>query len=248
MDSNYYKDYFELERRNWWFLARKEIILSQVEKLYKSKGEPLKIINVGVATGATSEMLAAFGQVTSIEYEQACIDFTKTKINIDIEFGTILDIQYPDETFDLVCAFDVIEHVENDQKAASELSRICKPGGHVFITVPAFMSIWSHHDVINHHVKRYVISEIHDLFSNSLTTKYVSYYNFFLSMPIFIVRFFDRLLPGFIKRKNTNSDFDVVSNPILNQLLYRIFLFEKGIINAKKRFPFGVSILGIWQK
>lgn len=248
MDSNYYKDYFELERKNWWFLARKEIILSQVEKLYKSKGEPLKIINVGVATGATSEMLAAFGQVTSIEYEQACIDFTKTKINIDIEFGTILDIQYPDETFDLVCAFDVIEHVENDQKAASELSRICKPGGHVFITVPAFMSIWSHHDVINHHVKRYVISEIHDLFSKSLTTKYVSYYNFFLSMPIFIVRFFDRLLLGFIKRKNTNSDFDVVSNPILNQLLYRIFLFEKGFINAKKRFPFGVSILGIWQK
>ena len=248
MDSNYYKDYFELERKNWWFLARKEIILSQVEKIHKLKGQPLKIINVGVATGATSEMLAQFGQVTSIEYEQACIEFTKSKIDIDIELGTILDIKYPDETFDLVCAFDVIEHIENDKRAVSELSRICKTGGHVFITVPAFMSIWSHHDVINHHVKRYVISEIHDLLSSLLTKKYVSYYNFFLSIPIFIVRFFDRLIPGFIKRKNTNSDFDVVSNPFLNQLLYRIFLFEKWIIKARIRFPFGVSIIGIWQK
>ena len=70
MDNYYYKDYFELERNNWWFLARNEIILSQVKDLYKIKGAPLKIINVGVASGATSQMLEPFGEVTSIEYEQ----------------------------------------------------------------------------------------------------------------------------------------------------------------------------------
>ena len=94
MDSNYYKDYFELERNHWWFLARNEIIRSQVEELYQAKGGPLKIINVGVATGATSEMLANFGEVTSIEYEQDCINFTKIKIDIDIHLGTILDLKY----------------------------------------------------------------------------------------------------------------------------------------------------------
>ena len=248
MDSNYYKDYFELERNHWWFLARNEIIRSQVEELYQSNGGPLKIINVGVATGATSEMLANFGEVTSIEYEQDCIDYIKSKIDIDIQLGTILDLKYPDETFDLVCSFDVIEHVENDQLAASELIRVCKKDGFVFITVPAFMSIWSQHDVINHHVKRYVISEIHALFSNVLVRKYVSYFNFPLSIPIFIVRFFDRLIPGNIKRNKTNSDFDVVSNAWLNKLFYKIFISEKAFIKKKFHFPFGVSIMGIWQK
>jgi len=248
MDSNYYKVYFELERNHWWFLARNEIIRFQVEELYKLKGRPLKIINVGVATGATSEMLANFGEVTSIEYEQDCIDFTKSKIDIHIQKGTILDLQYPDETFDLVCSFDVIEHVENDQLAAAELIRVCKKEGFVFITVPAFMRIWSQHDVINHHVKRYVISEIHDLFSNVLTPKYVSYFNFPLSIPIFMVRFIDRFVPGFIKREKTKSDFDVVDNSFLNTLFYKIFLSEKMFIKRKIHFPFGVSIMGIWQK
>ena len=78
MDSNYYKVYFDLERNHWWFLARNEIIRSQVEELFQAKGRALKIINVGVATGASSEILANFGEVTSIEYEQDCIDYTKS--------------------------------------------------------------------------------------------------------------------------------------------------------------------------
>ena len=110
------------------------------------------------------------------------------------------------------------------------------------------MSIWSQDDVINHHVKRYVISEIHALFSNVLVRKYVSYFNFPLSIPIFIVRFFDRLIPGNIKRNKTNSDFDVVSNAWLNKLFYKIFISEKAFIKKKFHFPFGVSIMGIWQK
>ena len=94
MDSNYYKAYFELERNHWWFLARNEIIRSQMKELYLQKGEPLKIINVGVATGATSELLANFGEVTSIEYDEDCINFTKSKIDIDIQIGSILDLKF----------------------------------------------------------------------------------------------------------------------------------------------------------
>ncbi len=248
MDNNYYKDYFELERNNWWFLARNEIILSQVKDLHKIKGGPIKIINVGVASGATSQMLEPFGEVTSIEYEQECINYTRTKIDIEIQLGSILDLKFADESFDLVCAFDVIEHVENDKLAAKELMRVCKKGGFVFITVPAFMSIWSQHDVINHHVKRYILSEIQELFSKTIQQKYASYFNFYLSIPIFFFRYFDRLVPGFIKREKTNSDFDVVSNSFLNKILYKIFVFEKLFIKSKIKFPFGISIIGIWQK
>lgn len=223
--------------------------MSQIEKIHREKGMPLRILNVGVATGATSESLAQFGHVTSIEYEQACIDFTQSKTDLVIEQGTILDLNFPDESFDLVCSFDVIEHVENDKLAASELIRVCKKGGYVSITVPAFMSLWSQHDVINHHFKRYTKGEVERLFSGVISPKYISYFNFPLSIPIFFVRFLDqRIIPGFFKREETKSDFDLVSNSFLNQLFYRIFLAEKWFVNRGIRFPFGVSIMGIWQK
>ena len=74
MDKNYYTEYFELERSHWWFLARKEILATQVSKLFGSN-QSIRILNIGAATGASSQMLQAFGEVTSVEYEKDCIAF-----------------------------------------------------------------------------------------------------------------------------------------------------------------------------
>ena len=85
MDSQYYIEYYELERSNWWFTARLEILKSQVKLLFPNRND-LNILNIGVATGATSIMLEAFGTVKSVEYDEVCYQFVKEKLNIDIEF------------------------------------------------------------------------------------------------------------------------------------------------------------------
>jgi 2-polyprenyl-3-methyl-5-hydroxy-6-metoxy-1,4-benzoquinol methylase len=137
MDQAYYKAYYHLEREHWWFLVRKKILAERIRHLLK---QPVNIrsLNVGAATGATSDMLTAFGSVMSIEYDAACTQFTKTYLSTPIEQGSILELPFEANQYDLVAALDVIEHVEDHQLAVQELWRVCKPGGHIVITVPAY--------------------------------------------------------------------------------------------------------------
>jgi ubiquinone/menaquinone biosynthesis C-methylase UbiE len=130
-------------------VVRLEILKQELQKIIVSNNQKLKILNIGIATGKTSEMLAEFGEVTSIEYDSVCAEFVRQKLNIEVIEGSILELPFEDNYFDFVCAFDVVEHVENDKKAISEMKRVCKQKGKICITVPAFQSLWSHHDEIN---------------------------------------------------------------------------------------------------
>lgn len=244
MDKDYYQEYYIEERSHWWFLARLKILKTQVSKIKKK--ESLKILNVGVATGATSVMLQQFGDVYSIEYDVDCVNFVRNTLNIHIEHGSILELPYDDNSFDLVCAFDVIEHIENDSLGVKEMMRVCKDGGYVTVTVPAFMSLWSEHDVINHHFRRYTQKELTDLFKKSGSIKYTSYFNSLLFIPIFLAR----ILSNFLKSKDEapKSDFKKFKPGILNSILYNVFLSENNFLRRGIKFPFGVSIFLSWKK
>ena len=244
MDKGYYKNYFELERKHWWFQARNKIIYSQINEIYQIEKRPLKILNVGVATGATSQLLSNFGQVVSVEYDQDCIDYVSSKINLPIVQGDICALDFPDNSFDLVCALDVVEHVENDQLAADELTRVCRVGGFMLITVPSFKTLWGEHDVINHHFRRYRSSELLGLFTKNTRLIFNSYFNFWLFLPIWVIR----NLPFKVARSNSGSDFDLFKFSWLNKLFYHILASENLFISHKIRLPFGVSVLGIWTK
>src|SRR6266487_1504094 len=109
MDKAYYEEYFHLERNHWWFRARKEIINALLKKYFPVRN--VRVLNIGAATGETSIWLSEFGKVTSVEYEKECCDFVKKKLNLDYIHGSITSLAFPDNSFELVCAFDVIEHV-----------------------------------------------------------------------------------------------------------------------------------------
>ena len=244
MDKNYYVEYYNLERENWWFKARLHIIRTQIQQVAAGKG-PLKILNIGAATGATSQMLEEFGTVKSIEYDSDCYAFVKERLTIDLEQGSILDLRFADNEFDIVCAFDVIEHVQDDSKAVSEMFRVCKPDGSVFITVPAFMFLWSKHDEVNHHYRRYTARQLKTL----LTGKRISYISYFYSIlffPITGVRMLGKLIP--FKRKGSGSDFGLLDSKILNVLFYNLFLTENVWLSKRLPVPFGISLLTVCRK
>lgn len=247
MDRNYYTEYFELERKHWWFRARLEIIKSQIAIVASDKTD-LHILNIGAATGATSVMLEQFGKVKSVEYDQPCVDLVKEKLGIDIEHGSILELNFPDQSFDIVCAFDVIEHVEDDKKAVSEMMRVCRTNGCVMVTVPAFNSLWSVHDEVNHHYRRYTIPQLRALFSSASNILYVSYFNTILFFPVLLVRNIGKLFPFLFKRKGSGSDFGLLNNSLLNKILYQVLLFENHFLKTGIRFLAGVSAILVWRK
>ncbi|MEE9439984.1 MAG: class I SAM-dependent methyltransferase [Saprospiraceae bacterium] len=244
MDKQYYKDYYHLERQHWWFTARIKILEDQIKRLVSKKNiTELSILNIGIATGATTQMLEKFGKVTSLEYDKDCCEFVREKCKIDVVFGSMTELPFASESYDIVCAFDVVEHIEDDNTAIAELKRVMKNDGDYILTVPAFMFMWSDHDVINHHFRRYTRANFkHLLQSNSLKIKYATYFNSLLFMPIAFVRVLQKLIvkPKVVKK----SDFDGMnSTGIVNSLLRQVFLIEKPILTSRIPLPFGISIL-----
>lgn len=215
--------------------------------------KPLKVLNVGVATGYTSVLLKEFGEISSIEYEESCYDFVKENVeDIGLQLGSILELPFDDNSFDLVCAFDVVEHVIEDDVAVSELKRVCKDDAFVVITVPAFMSLWSNHDEINHHIKRYRKNEILELFNDPANIQYTGYFNFWLFPLVWIFRKLNNLFSVTDKTHDedeVSSDLTVMSKPgLISKLIYKLFASESGRVLKGKSFPFGVSILTSWKK
>lgn len=252
MNPEYYKQYYHLERKHWWFKARERIISAHVSKLINQGHLPqtgLKILNVGCGPGRSSENLTQYGNVTSVEYDRLCCEFAAAETGLEIINGSITDLPFDDGSFDLVCAFDVIEHVEDDNKAVAELKRVTKKEGVVFITVPAFQSLWSHHDVINHHYRRYKIAGIKRLFeARNGKAICATYFNFFLFIPIYVFRQASNILSRGSDRPGSGSDFETYNPGLMNTVLYRLMRFESTFINNGIKLPFGVSILYSWKK
>lgn len=247
MDSQYYKDYYTLERNHWWFLARSSILKRYINRNISGTRQKIRILNVGVATGATSEMLSIFGDVTSVEYEKECIDFIRDKVAINVIQGSILDLPFEDDSFDLVCAFDVVEHVQDDASAIKELGRVCVPNGSVLITVPAFMSLWSEHDLINHHFRRYKKPDVEKLFNTKDGSLiFSSYFNTVFFFPIYLLRKITGVIRN--KKKKPQSDFSKYNPGILNRILFHIMNSETIAITRQKPLPIGVSIFCHWKK
>jgi SAM-dependent methyltransferase len=248
MDKFYYEEYYHLERENWWFKVRANILMAQVAKQVPAN-QKLQILNVGAATGHTSKLLEQFGEVISIEYDPDCFAFTKERLDIAIINASATELPFDDNQFDLVCAFDVIEHIENDTLAVQEMARVCRPDGLLCVSVPAFMQLWSHHDEVNHHHRRYVFSDLNKLYEKlNGQVVFHTYFSTFLFIPLFIFRSITNLLPTHWFRKGAGSDFTVIEKEsFLNKILYFIFDIER-VLLKKITFPFGSSLLLSWKK
>ena len=248
MNKDYYVEYYTLEREHWWFVVRAGIIKDRIAP-YLNNQKSCKILNIGAATGSTSELLSQFGEVTSIEYDADCCAFTRERTNLQVQHGSILDLDFPDNNFDLVCAFDVIEHVEDDQLAVEEMQRVCKPGGLVYITVPAYNFLWSEHDEVNHHFRRYTLGGLKKLFDRKrVKFLYHSYFNSLLFIPIATFRLLSKMIPSSWYRKGAGADNTILDNDsIVNKILFQIFNMERKLLKVMK-FPFGVSIMLLLRK
>lgn len=256
MDKNYYQEYYYLERSHWWFRARLNILESLFRKnIANNFEENLSILNAGVATGATTIMLEKFGTVKSLEYNKDCCEFLERNTDIKPVNASLTALPFKDKSFDVVCAFDVIEHIEDDVLAIQEIRRVLKDNGKVFLTVPAFMFLWSKHDVINHHFRRYTRKTLSTLVMSEYKIAFISYYNFFFFIPVAAIRFVLNMFrrAGSKQKKESNqstgSDFELFKTEgFLNKTLTQIFKSEKFWLTNKRKFPFGISLVCIGEK
>ena len=150
-------------------------------------------------------------------------------------------------SYDLVTALDVLEHIEDDCGALAELARVCRPGGRLLLTVPSFPSLWSDHDIVNHHVRRYHPRDFRELISESgLNIQHESGMNFFLLPVAYLWRTYRKIFRQRPSPQGPRAD-NTHQAPPVNALLRAIFSAESPLI-AGPGLPLGLSILCLAEK
>jgi SAM-dependent methyltransferase len=242
MERHVYRRLGELEDRHWWFAARRRILGGILEDICRGRRD-LDILEAGCGTGGNLAMLGRFGRLRAFEPDAEARAAAAEKARLFIDDARLPDgLLYGRNRFDLVCAFDVIEHVEKDSESLAALGSTLKPGGRLVMTVPALPWLWSRHDVHHHHFRRYTRASLEAALRGAgLTPLKISYFNILLFPVIAGVRFAGRLM-----RRETGSD-DRMPPAWLNGLLERVFGLEQGLV---RRFclPTGVSLLAVAER
>jgi SAM-dependent methyltransferase len=243
-----YAQMYRLEDTHWWFAARRELVLRALRRLLKGQERPagggrLRLLDLGCGTGATLTRLRPFGRATGLDLEPLALAFCRERGHRELVRGSATALPFADRTFDVVVALDVLEHVADHEAAAREIARVLAPGGHVLVTVPAYRSLWSRHDVALMHRRRYRAGEVGRLLEGAgLGMSWLTYTVSALLPVVWAVRTAQKLRPAAPARADT-----LPTRPLLNFLL-RAWLGLEGRIALRTRLPFGVSIFAVGRK
>jgi len=240
MNPEAYVEMAATESTHWWFCARRKIL----ERIIETMALPrqARILEVGSGTGGNLLMLSRYGQVSAMEMDENArrISSEKTHGQFAIRAGNCPEnIPYQDEQFDLICMFDVLEHIDEDQETLAALRKYLAPDGRVLITVPAYPWLWSAHDVFLHHKRRYTARNLREIFKRSgLRIDRLTYFNTLLLPLAALARLKDRVAE---RKKSSGTE---IPPPLINTALKAIFASERHML-ASFNLPAGVSLLGI---
>jgi SAM-dependent methyltransferase len=242
MHEQLYQDIYQAELTHWWFRARIHIVTTLIRHFGPSV-RPLLIADVGCGMGATLGALSQFGSVVGVDSSATALSYSESRGHPLLAASALPHLPFETGRFDIVCALDVIEHIDDDHCAVKELWRICKPGGLLVVTVPAFQWLWSEHDDINEHKRRYSRQSLRDCLAvNGTELLRLSYMNCVLAPPLMVFR----LLRNCRQRTRSataslRSDVFMFPRPI-NAFCYALFASE-AIWLKHACLPFGVSLI-----
>ena len=238
-----YQIMFEVEDDHWWFVGRRAIVLAKVEQLLKrGRGDRPHLLDIGCGTGATLDALRGWGTVQGIDLSRLALGFSRQRGNDRVACASATGLPFSAETFDLVTALDVIEHLDDDVAGLREIWRVLKPGAAAILFVPAFASLWGPNDDQSGHRRRYrrgpLLAAVK---AAGLEVVSISYANVAMFGPIWLGR---RLLTILGREEQSENR---INHPQLNRWLARIFAAEAGWLRHRS-LPFGVSLLCVARR
>ena len=238
MERSVYREMADLDQRHWWYRARRDVLCDLIrrEALPPPGG---RILEIGCGTGHNLEMLKAFGDVDALELDDEARDIAEKRLGRDIMSAPLPELAgVRSHEYDLIAALDVIEHIEDDRAALEAIAAKLKRGGKFLMTVPAHQWMWSAHDLVNHHKRRYSKASLKSLVEGSpLKLDKVGYFNSLL-FPLAVAERFSSKLRG-----KDDADVKLPSAP-LNAALKAVFGVERHLI-GRLPMPPGLSLFAV---
>jgi SAM-dependent methyltransferase len=242
MDRDYELQTHRAEDRHWWYRGRRSVLARVIDDLRLPARA--RILDAGCGSGRNMVEFAKHGTVTGIELSGTSVSLARERAAGEVVEGSVLEMPFQADAFDLAASLDVIEHLEDDLQALRELRRVVAPGGSLLVTVPAYQWLWSGHDEINHHHRRYTRRSLQQTGERAGWQQVrTTYFNSLLLPAAILLRVLDRF-----SRKTTESSLDLWVPPApVNWLLERPLALEAAMIGRGGRIPAGLSLLAVFR-
>lgn len=238
MEDEEYRKLFEVEPVHWFYRGKREIAHLLISRFFA--GEEIRHLDAGCGSGLLVEELGRRHRSFGVDSSASSLIRAG---RIRCAFGSMQSLPFRSDAFDCTTSFDVLEHLEDDRGALAELVRVTRPGGLVFINVPAFDSLWSDWDEALHHRRRYTKRTLSEVVpSREVALESLFYTNSLLFLPVLVYRSFRRLFPGALHSRLEHR----VPAPWANAVLQKLFVTP---VRWKLCFlPFGTSLFAILRK
>jgi SAM-dependent methyltransferase len=237
MERVVYDQMAELDQRHWWYRARRQVLAALICRT----GVPAhaRILEIGCGTGHNLAMLSEFGEVDALELDGEARKIAAKRLGKPVMKSPLPEMKGVRKAhYDLIGAFDVIEHIDDDVTALASIAQRLKRGGKLVITVPAHQWMWSAHDVVNHHQRRYSKRSLKALVDGSpLKLERIGYLNSLLFPAAVAERLWSKV------RGKDDVDLALPAKP-LNAALERVFALERYAV-GRWPLPPGLSLFAV---
>jgi SAM-dependent methyltransferase len=237
-DPKYFDELSKLEAEYFWFVARNELIVGLVNEFFP---DARRFLEIGCGNGAVLRAIAKsrpWERLVGSELHPSGLAYARKRLPSEVEFVQMDARQVPAVgVFDLTGAFDVIEHIADDEGVLRGMRAATQTGGGTIIAVPQHTWLWSHADDLAHHQRRYRRGELEaKLLRNGFEVLFSSSFTALL-LPLMVA---SRLM-----RRGGEPDADIFSefrlNGHLNAAFVAILRAEVRMTLAGWRWPAGGS-------
>jgi SAM-dependent methyltransferase len=238
MERFVYEQMAELDERHWWYCARREVVAALIERVVRPPKDA-SILEIGCGTGHNFKMLGEFGHVDALELDDEARAIAEKRLGRSIMSSPLPALAgVPERHYDMIGAFDVIEHIDDDAASLASIATRLKPGGRFVMTVPAHQWMWSAHDTVNHHKRRYSKRGLEALIDGSpMKLDAIGFFNSLL-FPVAIA---ERMASKALGKDG--GDLELPPAP-LNAALKRTFAAERHLI-GRVPLPPGLSLFAV---